>query len=105
MTFGGSSVNLRTQLCSLACVLALASAAVAVAASYAEQRAAVPATRPAAVNAQRLAKADAEPGQWMSVGRTYDEQRYSPLEQINTETVGKLGLAWYADFDSNRGQE
>lgn len=41
----------------------------------------------------------------MSHGRTYDEQRFSPLEAINTETVEQLGLAWFADFDTNRGQE
>ena len=60
---------------------------------------------PAAVNTQRLLKADGEPGQWLVEGRTYDQQRFSPLRQINTDTVSKLGLAWYADFDSNRGQE
>jgi alcohol dehydrogenase (cytochrome c)/quinohemoprotein ethanol dehydrogenase len=43
--------------------------------------------------------------QWPAVGRTTDEQRFSPLTQINTESVKKLGLAWYADFDTNRGQE
>jgi len=41
----------------------------------------------------------------MAVGRTYDEERFSPLTQINADTVSKLGLAWYADFDTNRGQE
>ena len=60
---------------------------------------------PAAVGAERLGRADSEPGQWMSVGRTYDEQRFSPLAEINTQNVARLGLAWYADFDSNRGQE
>ena len=43
--------------------------------------------------------------QWPALGRTSDEQRYSPLTQINTENVSKLGLAWYADYDTNRGQE
>lgn len=42
---------------------------------------------------------------WMSHGRTYDEQRYSPLDSINRETVTSLGLAWYADLDTARGQE
>ena len=41
----------------------------------------------------------------MSHGRTYDEQRFSPLKQISTENVGELGLAWFADFDTRRGQE
>jgi quinohemoprotein ethanol dehydrogenase len=62
-------------------------------------------TGPAAVNGSRLLAADVEPGQWMSHGRTYNEQRFSPLDQINTGTVGKLGLAWFADLDSRRGQE
>lgn len=57
------------------------------------------------VNAQRLLNADHEPGQWLAVGRTYDEQRYSPLTQINTDNVSQLGLAWYYDLDTNRGQE
>jgi alcohol dehydrogenase (cytochrome c)/quinohemoprotein ethanol dehydrogenase len=59
----------------------------------------------AAVTAQRLLKANSEPAEWLSVGRTYDEQRFSPLARINTDNVAKLGLAWFADFDSNRGQE
>ncbi|MGH8261161.1 MAG: PQQ-dependent dehydrogenase, methanol/ethanol family [Steroidobacteraceae bacterium] len=61
--------------------------------------------RPAMVTAARLTYANAEPGEWMSVGRTYDEQRFSPLAQINAGNVAKLGLAWYADLDTNRGQE
>jgi PQQ-dependent dehydrogenase (methanol/ethanol family) len=59
----------------------------------------------AAVDAARLANADEEPGQWMSHGRTYSEQRFSPLNQITAANVSRLGLAWYADFDTNRGQE
>ncbi len=62
-------------------------------------------TGPAAVSTSRLVAADAEPGQWMSHGRTYGEQRFSPLAQINAENVGKLGLAWFTDLDSRRGQE
>ena len=58
---------------------------------------------PAAVDTARLGKAAAEPGQWLTVGRTSDEQRFSPLKQINAENVGQLSLAWYVDFDSNRG--
>lgn len=44
-------------------------------------------------------------GEWLSVGRTYDEQRFSPLDKINRSNVGQLGLAWYADLDTARGQE
>ena len=59
----------------------------------------------AAVDEARLLGADAEPGAWMSHGRTYDEQRYSPLDLINQDNVDQLGLAWYAEVDTSRGQE
>ncbi|MDH3439906.1 MAG: PQQ-dependent dehydrogenase, methanol/ethanol family, partial [Gammaproteobacteria bacterium] len=57
------------------------------------------------VDDQRIANADAEPGNWMAHGRTWSEQRYSPLDQINAANVEGLSLAWYADLDTNRGQE
>jgi glucose dehydrogenase len=38
-------------------------------------------------------------------GRTYDEQRFSPLARITADNANQLGFAWYADFDINRGQE
>ncbi len=59
----------------------------------------------AAVNAERLLNADQEPGVWMSHGRDYSEQRFSPLDQINRGNVASLGLAWFADLDTRRGQE
>ena len=46
---------------------------------------------PGAVNAARITAAN--PDDWLSYGRTYDEQRNSPLDQINHETVKDLGLA------------
>jgi quinohemoprotein ethanol dehydrogenase len=58
---------------------------------------------PGAVNAARITAAN--PDDWLSYGRTYDEQRNSPLEQINQDTVKDLGLAWFADLDTARGQE
>ncbi len=66
-----------------------------------------PALRFAAVDAARLLAANdsANAGQWMSYGRDYGEQRFSPLKRINTATVSNLGLAWFADFDTHRGQE
>jgi alcohol dehydrogenase (cytochrome c)/quinohemoprotein ethanol dehydrogenase len=60
---------------------------------------------PADVDGARLIAADKEPGNWMSYGRTYDEQRFSPLDKINEANVGQLGLAWSFDLDTNRGQE
>jgi len=42
------------------------------------------------------------PDQWLSTGRTYSEQHYSPLEQITTANVAQLGAAWEADLSSPR---
>jgi alcohol dehydrogenase (cytochrome c)/quinohemoprotein ethanol dehydrogenase len=62
--------------------------------------------RPAAdVDGARILAADKEPGNWMSYGRTYDEQRFSPLNKINDRNAGRLGLAWSYDLDTARGQE
>jgi quinohemoprotein ethanol dehydrogenase len=60
---------------------------------------------PAAVDGLRLAHADSEPGNWMTHGRTYSEQRFSPLQQINDHNANELGLAWYHNLDTHRGQE
>jgi quinohemoprotein ethanol dehydrogenase len=59
----------------------------------------------AAVDESRLIHADQDPGNWMSYGRTYNEQRFSLLKQINDQNIGQLGLAWYVDIDTRRGQE
>jgi quinohemoprotein ethanol dehydrogenase len=59
----------------------------------------------APVDAKRLLNAAQNNSEWLSHGRTYDEQRFSPLTKINKGNVEKLGLAWYFDFDTNRGQE
>ena len=67
--------------------------------------AATVATYAAAVDSMRLTNADTEPGNWMAAGRDYWEQRFSPLDQINTENVDQLGLMWSADLDTSRGQE
>ena len=42
---------------------------------------------PASVDEARLVAADKEPGAWMSHGRTYSEQRFSPLEKINASNI------------------
>ncbi|MBI1402453.1 MAG: PQQ-dependent dehydrogenase, methanol/ethanol family [Porphyrobacter sp.] len=57
------------------------------------------------VTGAMLTGADGDTANWISHGRTYSEQRFSPLDQVNRETVGKLGLAWFADMDTARGQE
>lgn len=57
------------------------------------------------IGAEDLVNADADSANWISHGRTYSEQRFSPLAQINQENVSELGLAWFADMDTSRGQE
>jgi quinohemoprotein ethanol dehydrogenase len=60
----------------------------------------------AAVDAARLVAADSEPGNWMEPGRTYGEQHFSPLKNIDAGNVKRLGLAWAYDLDTaHRGQE
>lgn len=59
----------------------------------------------AGVDGAAIIDADAQPGNWMTHGRTYDEQRYSPLTQIDEDNVDELGLAWFADLDTTRGLE
>ena len=34
------------------------------------------------------------PNDWLMYNRTYDAQRFSPLQQINQSNVGQLKLAW-----------
>lgn len=63
------------------------------------------ASRAGAVNAGRIINADREPGSWLAHGRTYDEQRFSPLDSINRESVPRLGFAWQQDTASTRGLE
>ena len=57
------------------------------------------------VATDRIVAADAEPGNWLAHGRTYDEQRHNPLVGINHENVSGLGLAWYWDTGDSRGLE
>ena len=42
---------------------------------------------------------------WAMWGRTYDGQRYSPLDQINRENVGGLQVAWTFSTGVLRGHE
>jgi PQQ-dependent dehydrogenase (methanol/ethanol family) len=59
------------------------------------------------VDGKRIVEADKEPGSWLSHGRTYSEQRFSPLKKIDTGNVSQLGLAWWLDIKSRttRGVE
>jgi alcohol dehydrogenase (cytochrome c) len=44
------------------------------------------------VTAATLANPD--PSDWLHISRTYDQQRFSPLTQINKGNVGQLRMAW-----------
>jgi alcohol dehydrogenase (cytochrome c) len=68
---------LRDQLLAGSAVLFLSSAAFA-----------------ADVTPDRLANPDKEPGNWLMNHRTYDAQRFSPLEAINKSNVKGLKLAY-----------
>ena len=57
---------------------------------------------PQTVNQQAIV----EPGgEWLNYGRTYREQRFSPLDNINRDNIGELDLAWSFKFDTARGME
>ena len=58
-----------------------------------------------AVDAARVTGADGEPENWLAHGRTYGEQRFSPLNKINAENVKDLGLAWTYQTGTIRGLE
>ena len=59
----------------------------------------------AAVDAVRMTNAGSDANNWMSHGRTYAEERFSPLTLINDDNVRSLGLAWYWESDANMGTE
>ena len=42
---------------------------------------------------------------WMMYGLNYQEQRYSLLKQIDTSTVGRLGLAWTYEIGAGGGNQ
>ena len=47
----------------------------------------------------------ATPGDVLTYGMGYDQQRHSPLDQINTDNVHKLIPAWTYSLNDDRGQE
>ena len=61
--------------------------------------------RTAPLDDSRLRSTDQDTGNWLMYGRTYDDHRFSPLNQINEKSIGKLGLAWSHEFGTTRGLE
>ncbi len=52
-----------------------------------------------------LRSSDRDTGNWLMYGRTYDDHRFSPLNQVNEQSIGKLGLAWSRELGTSRGLE
>ena len=59
----------------------------------------------ARINHATLVMADKDQANWLTHGRTYSEQRFSPLNQINDKSIANLGLAWEASLETFRGIE
>jgi quinohemoprotein ethanol dehydrogenase len=57
----------------------------------------------ATVDGARIIAADREPQNWLTHGRTYGEQRFSPLAKINDANIERLGLAWSYATGTTRG--
>ena len=55
------------------------------------------------VDGERIARA--APAEWLSHGRGYGEQRYSPLSEISAENVSELAPAWVYPTGQARGHE
>ncbi|MCP4005732.1 MAG: PQQ-dependent dehydrogenase, methanol/ethanol family [bacterium] len=60
---------------------------------------------PESVNDARLRAADAEPGNWLTHGRTYSEQRFSPLDEVDADNVHQLQATWKFETGLKRGHE
>jgi len=60
---------------------------------------------PARIDQARLEAAASDADNWLTYGRTYAEQRFSELAQVNDGNIGQLGLAWAVELDTTRGQE
>ncbi len=57
------------------------------------------------VDDDTLRAADTDANDWLTYGRTYSEQRFSPLKQIDENSVGRLGLVWSYDMGVKRALE
>ncbi len=60
-----------------------------------------PSPQTALVDDARVVRAAiAEPGSWLTYGQTFEEQRFSRLDEINRQSVADLGLSWVKHFDT-----
>ncbi|MBM3806777.1 MAG: PQQ-dependent dehydrogenase, methanol/ethanol family [Acidimicrobiia bacterium] len=58
--------------------------------------------KPLVVNDAALGN-EAAGDNWLAFGRTYSEQRFSPLTQINESTIGRLSPEWVVELSGDRG--
>ena len=67
------------------------------------------ATQPSTGKSYSSATADfagaGQPGEWTSQARDYANTRYSPLDQINADNVGRLKVAWTFSDGTQYGHE
>ena len=59
---------------------------------------------PGHIDLNRLQRADREPGQWLTIGRTWKADRFSPLARITADNAAQLGFAWEYQARSHRGR-
>lgn len=57
------------------------------------------------VDDARLRAAESEPDSWLTHGRTYSEQRFSPLDQVHDGNVSGLVRRWSFSTGLTRGHE
>ena len=48
---------------------------------------------------------DKLPGSWLTYGKSQSEQRYSPLKQIDSSNVKRLGLGWFYVVGAGGGNQ
>ncbi len=58
-----------------------------------------------AQTASDLKNAAKTPDRILTYGMSYSHQRFSPLKQINRQTVNRLAPAWSYNLDSDKGEE
>ena len=95
---------IQLKLCAI--TLAVVAGLAACSNNETEQAAVTPAVAPTQSAAGGSAETNIaldNAGQWLSYGRNYSEQRFSPLDQINPDNIGELNLAWFGDLAERGG--
>ena len=84
-----------------ALLVASSSAAIAQAAAPAPARNAIPNYIPVTTAILE----NPSPRDWLHMSRTYDQQRFSPLTQVNRNNVGQLKMAWARGLGEGSAQQ